>query len=352
MEHSSSELLSPVAELRQAHNLLLTMKDNPLAQEATESLAQVIPWFDSPRLPRQPMRAVVDNTASESTGIDPGMKNNAPAQDRTLQEVTAILAKVISDLNSSSPRQPMLAVVDDTQEGTLQEVTTILAKVIFDLNSRPPRQGLRAVVDNTARLQALPERDVPKDEVDAAKNHETDHEAWTLLLDQMKQAESASDLRQGLASAIASQFQTLKQGRYDAVPLSAQLGTERVVIGGAAKPRPPTAINAGSRSALVIENDSSLLTVIKQFLKHEGYVVRSARDRAEGLRLYSHCKPFDVVLIDYYVHKRTVSRSTSLSHKRSGSSLQGPSARLIRHKGWPLRRSTMHIRTKCHARRN
>jgi CheY-like chemotaxis protein len=212
------------------------------------------------------MRAVVDNTVSELAGTDLGMKNDPSAQ-----------------------------------EGTLQEVTAILAKVIFDLNSRPPRQGLRAVVDNTARLQALPERDVPKDEVDAAKNHEADHKAWTLLLDQMKQAESSSDLRQALTPAIVSQFQTLTQGRYDAVPLSAQLGTEGVVIGGAAKPRPPTAINGGSRSALVIENDSSLLTVIKQFLKHEGYVVRSARDRVEGLRLYSHCRPFDVVLIDYYV---------------------------------------------------
>jgi CheY-like chemotaxis protein len=302
MEHSSSELLSPVAELRQAHNLLLTMKDNPLAQEATESLAEVIPWFDS-RPPRQPIRAVVDNTASESAGIDPGMKNNPPAQERTLQEVTAILAKVISDLNSNSPRQPMQAVVDDTQERTLQEVTAILAKVISDLHSRPPRQPMRAVVDNTARLQALPERDVPKDEVDAAKNHEPDHEAWARLIDLMKQAESAqaSNLGQGLASAIASQFQALTQGRYDAVPLSTQLGTEGVVIGGAARPRSPTVINAGSRSALVIENDKSLLTVIKQLLKHEGYVVRSARDRAEGLRLYNHCKPFDVVLIDYYV---------------------------------------------------
>jgi CheY-like chemotaxis protein len=300
MEHSSSELLSPVADLRRAHNLLLTMQGNPLAQVATESLAQVILWFN-PRPPRQPMRAIVDNTASESAGIDPEMKNDPPAQERTPQEVIAILAKVISDLNSSSPCQPMLAVVDDTQERTLQEVTKTLAKVIFDLSSRTPRQGLRAVVDNTGRLQALPGRDVP--EVDAAKNHEADHEAWTRLIDLMKQAESAQakNLGQELTSEIASQFQTLTQGRYNAGPLSAQLGTEGVVIGGAAKPRPPTAINTGSRSALVIENDNSLLMVIKQLLKHEGYVVRSARDRAEGLRLYSHCRPFDVVLIDYYV---------------------------------------------------
>lgn len=62
-----------------------------------------------------------------------------------------------------------------------------------------------------------------------------------------------------------------------------------------------TAINAGSKSALVVENDKSLLTMIRELLKREGYVVRSAPDCAEGLRLYSSFAPFDVVLIDYCV---------------------------------------------------
>lgn len=278
MEHFSSELLSPVAELRQAHNVLLTMKDNPLAQGAAESLAQVIPWFDF-RPPRLPKPTVVDNIASESVGIGPGMKNNPPAQERTRQEVTAILANVI-----------------------------------FDLNPRPPRQGLRAVVDNTARLQAWTRLIHLMKQAESAQASnlgqelpsvtQADHdEAWRHLIDLMEQAKSAraSNLGQELVSAIVSQFQTLTQGCYDATSPSTQLCTEGVVIGGAAKPPSPTAINSGSRSALVIENDKSLLTVIKELLKHEGYVVRSARDRVEGLRLYSHCKPFDVVVIDYYV---------------------------------------------------
>ena len=66
-------------------------------------------------------------------------------------------------------------------------------------------------------------------------------------------------------------------------------------------PPSSTTINAGSKSALVVENDKSLLTIIKELLKREGYLVRSAPDRAEGLRLYSLFAPFDVVLIDYYV---------------------------------------------------
>jgi CheY-like chemotaxis protein len=63
----------------------------------------------------------------------------------------------------------------------------------------------------------------------------------------------------------------------------------------------PTTINAGGKSALVIENDKSLLTIIRELLKREGYVVRSAPDRAEGFRLYGLYAPFDVVLIDYCV---------------------------------------------------
>ena len=62
-----------------------------------------------------------------------------------------------------------------------------------------------------------------------------------------------------------------------------------------------TVINAGSKSALVVENDKSLLTIIRELLNREGYVVRSAPDRVEGLRLYNLCAPFDVVLIDYCV---------------------------------------------------
>jgi CheY-like chemotaxis protein len=67
-------------------------------------------------------------------------------------------------------------------------------------------------------------------------------------------------------------------------------------------------MNAGSRSALVIaqwslrdESNKSLMTIIKELFNRAGYVVRSAPDSAEGRRLYDLYKPFDVVLIDYFV---------------------------------------------------
>jgi CheY-like chemotaxis protein len=138
---------------------------------------------------------------------------------------------------------------DPPSQETIQEVTTILAQVILDLNSRQPRQPMRAVVDNTGSESG----DKPSG---------NDRSASTDVL--------------APAQALPS------TPPVSLMPL-------------------PTIINAGSKSALVIENDKSLLTVIKKLLKEDGYLVRSARDRAEGLSLYSLCAPFDVVLIDYYV---------------------------------------------------
>jgi len=63
---------------------------------------------------------------------------------------------------------------------------------------------------------------------------------------------------------------------------------------------PPTKnINASSKSALLVENDESLLNFLRRSLKDEGYAVRTASSSEEGLRLYRDCAPFNVVLIDY-----------------------------------------------------
>ncbi|MGE5736729.1 MAG: response regulator, partial [Acidobacteriota bacterium] len=48
-----------------------------------------------------------------------------------------------------------------------------------------------------------------------------------------------------------------------------------------------------------------LLNYFETFLRQEGYAVRTAFDGEEGLRLYSHCAPFNIVLIDYYIPKKS-----------------------------------------------
>jgi CheY-like chemotaxis protein len=58
---------------------------------------------------------------------------------------------------------------------------------------------------------------------------------------------------------------------------------------------------ASPKSALLVENDKSLLNYLTRCLKDEGYAVRIAANSDEGLRLYRDYAPFDVVLIDYYV---------------------------------------------------
>jgi CheY-like chemotaxis protein len=67
----------------------------------------------------------------------------------------------------------------------------------------------------------------------------------------------------------------------------------------------PRGINAHPKSALLVENDESLLNFLRRSLTDEGYAVRTAANSDEGLRLYRDCGPFMVVLIDYCVPQRS-----------------------------------------------
>lgn len=67
-------------------------------------------------------------------------------------------------------------------------------------------------------------------------------------------------------------------------------------------PLPPAkSINASPKTALLVENDASLLNFLRRSLTDEGYAVRTAANTEEGFRLYRDCAPFVVVLIDYCV---------------------------------------------------
>src|SRR2546427_12032266 len=58
---------------------------------------------------------------------------------------------------------------------------------------------------------------------------------------------------------------------------------------------------ASPKSALLVENNESLLIFLRTSLKNEGYAVRTAASREEGLRAYGDFAPFNVVPIHYYV---------------------------------------------------
>jgi CheY-like chemotaxis protein len=63
-------------------------------------------------------------------------------------------------------------------------------------------------------------------------------------------------------------------------------------------------INASSKSVLVIHYHKMLLELLALKLKQAGYTVRTACDAEEGLRLFEHCGPFKVVLVNYDLPKK------------------------------------------------
>jgi len=67
----------------------------------------------------------------------------------------------------------------------------------------------------------------------------------------------------------------------------------------------PTPMNTSNRSALIIEHDRSLSKMFARILKDKGYVVRTAYESEDAVRLYRDCAPFDVVLVDYLMLRRS-----------------------------------------------
>ena len=66
----------------------------------------------------------------------------------------------------------------------------------------------------------------------------------------------------------------------------------------------PTPMNGRNKSALVIEFIPSLSRMFTAFLKSDHYLVRTAYQSEDALRLYRDCGPFEVVVIDYRMPKR------------------------------------------------
>jgi hypothetical protein len=127
---------------------------------------------------------------------------------------------------------------------------------------------------------------------------EVDYEAWKLLLDQMKEADSAqaSNLGQALAPAIADRFQILTQRRYDSVQLTAQLGTEGVVVGGAA--RPASRLSVGTREQLSTLYRLSLAEYLQTTVVLDDQLVQSDDRRMDWFRtlLNDKCHSFQIVV--------------------------------------------------------
>jgi len=113
---------------------------------------------------------------------------------------------------------------------------------------------------------------------------EAEYEAWRLLLDQMKEADAAqaSNLGQVLVPAIAGRFQELTQRRYETVQLTAQLGTEGIVVSGAV--RPPAQISVGTREQLSTLYRLSLAEYLDTAIVLDDQLVQSDDTRMDWFR--------------------------------------------------------------------
>jgi hypothetical protein len=127
---------------------------------------------------------------------------------------------------------------------------------------------------------------------------EADYEAWLLLLEQMKEADAAqaSNLGQALGPAIAGRFEALTERRYENVRLTAQLGTEGVVVGGAV--RSPERISVGTREQLSTLYRLSMAEYLRTAVVLDDQLVQSDGTRMDWFRalLAEKARSFQIIV--------------------------------------------------------
>ena len=130
------------------------------------------------------------------------------------------------------------------------------------------------------------------------REDEANYEAWKLLLDQLKEADAAqaSNLGLAIAPAIASRFQALTDRRYETVRLTATLGTEGVVAAGAV--RPSERISVGTREQLSTLYRLSLAEYLQTVVVLDDQLVQSDESRMDWFRalLKEKCRSFQIIV--------------------------------------------------------
>jgi uncharacterized protein YhaN len=114
----------------------------------------------------------------------------------------------------------------------------------------------------------------------------------------MKEADAAqaSNLGQVLAPAIAGKFEALTQKRYESVRLTAQLGTEGIVVGGAV--RATERLSVGTREQLSTLYRLSLAEHLGTTLVLDDQLVQSDDTRMDWFRalLAEKARAFQIIV--------------------------------------------------------
>jgi hypothetical protein len=151
------------------------------------------------------------------------------------------------------------------------------------------------------------------------KETEAEYEAWKLLLEQMREADAAqaSNLGQALVPAIAARFQELTEQRYQRVQLTAQLGTEGVMISGTL--RPTAQLSVGTREQLSTLYRLALAEYLRTVIVLDDQLVQSDNTRMDWFRalLTEKAQTFQVVVFtcrpgDYLAASALVSEGSAV----------------------------------------
>jgi CheY-like chemotaxis protein len=240
MDHAHSQ---PSAALRFTDALRRAINDNPKgAAEVLEQDAQL--WGELKRF-LELIPAPADQTPPcEEVNIPPRTE-----QERLREELGNHL------FENSTP---------DEKKHLREALENFLA--LFETPKQPPRDDLHTTVDNSPSDSTEIEPIIPNDGHDS-----------------------------NAAESDCSEVAVLPPSLQAPLPRSSVLSPSRVS---------PTPMNGGNKSALVIEYSESLSRMFTAFLKSDHYLVRTAYDSEDALRLYRDFGPFQVVLIDYRMPRK------------------------------------------------
>jgi hypothetical protein len=201
---------------------------------------------------------------------------NVCAAEARLQEATASHAalpvpeRVVSDDEVNITRNAVTSIQLDL-EGIEREILRAHG-ALEQVGGAVARERLRDATE-AFELASRQEREI-----------EAEYEAWKLLLEQMKEADAAqaSNLGQALGPAIAGRFHELTRRRYEAVQLTAQLGTDGIIVSGAV--RSLDQISVGTREQLSTLYRLSLAEYLRSTIVLDDQLVQSDADRMEWFR--------------------------------------------------------------------
>ena len=141
----------------------------------------------------------------------------------------------------------------------------------------------------------------------------------------MKEADAAqaSNLGQALGPAIAGRFQELTRRRYEKVQLTAQLGTDGIVVSGAV--RPTDQISVGTREQLSTLYRLSLAEYLGSTIVLDDQLVQSDNSRMDWFRalLAEKARNFQILVFtcrpaDYLAKSALVPKGTAVHTDSDG----------------------------------